>query len=199
MYSRNPYNRESLDTHFRILLTHHSPDVLPAPQGIIIFFMNFLIWLQDSALGIWVAGSIWGYPVVLSCHALGMAVVAGTVAMLCLRILGFASAVPITFITRLSAVAWAGLVLNVVTGLMLFSGDPVKFFYHLVFWIKIALIVMGAVSLWLLLGALRGAATQAGGELPARVKQIAGCALALWAGVIIAGRLIAYIEFGNGM
>ena len=99
--------------------------------------MNFLIWLQDSALGTWVAGSIWGYPIVLACHALGMAVVAGTVTMICIRILGFARAVPLTLFARLPAVAWAGLVLNIVTGLALFSGDPVKFFYHPVFWIKI--------------------------------------------------------------
>ena len=163
--------------------------------------MNFLTWLQDSALGTWVAGSIWGYPIVLACHALGMAVVAGTVTMICIRILGFARAVPVSLFSRLSAIAWAGLVLNVVTGLALFSGDPVKFFYHPVFWIKLSLITMGAVSLWLVVRALRNAAAmpEAGPEAPAGAKLVAGCSLAFWAGAIIAGRLIAYIEFGNGM
>ncbi|MDE0512787.1 MAG: DUF2214 domain-containing protein [Gammaproteobacteria bacterium] len=163
--------------------------------------MDYLTWLQDSALGTWVAGSIWGYPIVLACHALGMAVVAGTVTMICIRILGFARAVPLTLFARLSAIAWAGLVLNVVTGLALFSGDPVKFFYHPVFWIKLSLITLGAVSLWLVVRALRnaGAMPEAGSETPAGAKLVAGCSLAFWAGAIIAGRLIAYIEFGNGM
>lgn len=163
--------------------------------------MDYLTWLQDSALGTWVAGSIWGYPIVLACHALGMAVVAGTVTMICIRILGFARAVPLTLFARLSAIAWAGLVLNVVTGLALFSGDPVKFFYHPVFWIKLSLITMGAVSLWLVVRALRNAAAipEAGPETPVGAKLVAGCSLAFWAGAIIAGRLIAYIEFGNGM
>ena len=163
--------------------------------------MNFLIWLQDSALGTWVAGSIWGYPIVLACHALGMAVVAGTVTMICIRILGFARAVPVSLFFRLSAIAWAGLVLNMVTGLALFSGDPVKFFYHPVFWIKISLITMGAVSLWLVVRALRNVAAtpEARSETPAGAKLVAGCSLAFWAGAIIAGRLIAYIETGNGM
>lgn len=163
--------------------------------------MNFLIWLQDSALGTWVAGSIWGYPVVLACHALGMAVVAGTVTMICIRILGFARAVPLALFARLSAIAWAGLVLNVVTGLALFSGDPVKFFYHPVFWIKISLITVGAASLWLVARALRNAVAmpETGPEAPAGTKLAAGCSLAFWAGAIIAGRLIAYIGFGNGM
>jgi len=163
--------------------------------------MNFLIWLQDSALGTWVAGSIWGYPIVLACHALGMAVVAGTVTMICIRILGFARAVPLTLFARLPAIAWAGLVLNVVTGLALFSGDPVKFFYHPVFWIKLSLITMGAASLWLVVQALQKSAVMQkdGFETPAGAKLVAGCSLAFWAGAIIAGRLIAYIEFGNGM
>ena len=163
--------------------------------------MNFLIWLQDSALGTWVAGSIWGYPIVLVCHALGMAVVAGTVTMICIRILGFARAVPLMLFAHLSAIAWAGLVLNIVTGLALFSGDPVKFFYHPVFWIKLSLITMGAASLWLVVRALRNTASmpEAGPETAAGAKLVAGCSLAFWAGAIIAGRLIAYIEFGNGI
>ena len=68
-----------------------------------------------------------------------MAVVAGTVTMIGIRVLGFARAVPLTLFARLSASAWVGLVLNVVTGLALFSGDSVKFFYHPVFWIKLSL------------------------------------------------------------
>ena len=130
-----------------------------------------------------------------------MAVVAGTVTMICIRILGFARAVPLTLFARLSIVAWAGLVLNVVTGLALFSGDPVKFFYHPVFWIKMSLITLGAVSLWLVVRALQNAASmpEAGPETTAGTKLVAGCSLAFWAGAIIAGRLIAYIEFGNGM
>ena len=74
--------------------------------------MNFLIWLQDSALGAWVAGSIWGYPIVLACHAVGMAVVAGTVVMLNLRVLGFARNVHVTLFDKLSVITWAGLALE---------------------------------------------------------------------------------------
>ena len=163
--------------------------------------MNFLTWLQDSALGTWVAGSIWGYPIVLSCHALGMAVVAGTVTMICIRILGFAGAVSLTLFARLSAIAWGGLALNLVTGLALFSGDPVKFFYHPLFWTKLLLITLGAVSLRLVVRALRetAPAPEDNTVMPARTRLVAGCSLVFWAGAIIAGRLIAYIEFGSGI
>ena len=160
--------------------------------------MPFLTWLQDSPLGIWVAESIWGYPVVLACHAVGMAAVAGTVVMISLRILGFARVVPITLFARLSVVAWAGLALNVITGLALFTGDPVRFYYHPVFWIKISLITLGAVSVWLMVRELRKAASAPSDSpgMPAWTKPVAGFSMAFWTGVIIAGRLIAYIEFG---
>ena len=70
--------------------------------------MNVLIWIQDSALGTWVAESIWGYPIVLASHALGMAVVVGTMVMINLRVLGFARNVPVTFFDKLSVITWAG-------------------------------------------------------------------------------------------
>ena len=56
---------------------------------------------------------------------------------------------PSHFLIKLSVITWAGLALNVLTGLALFSGDPVKFFYHPVFRIKILLIILGATSIWL--------------------------------------------------
>ena len=162
--------------------------------------MNVLIWIQDSALGTWVAGSIWGYPIVLASHALGMAVVVGTVVMINLRVLGFARNVPVTFFDKLSVITWAGLALNVLTGLALFSGDPVKFFYHPVFRIKILLIILGATSIWLVLQAMRGAPGSPAGtpDMPTRAKVTAGISLALWSCAIIAGRLIAYVEHLNG-
>lgn len=162
--------------------------------------MNYLIWLQDSALGTWVAGSIWGYPVILACHAVGMAVVAGAAAMLNLRILGFARNVHVTLFDKLSVITWTGLALNVLTGLALFSGDPVKFFYHPVFRIKISLIAAGVLTIWFVFHAIRDFARLPAGtnEMPPGVKVAAGFSLLLWSCAIIAGRLIAYIEHMNG-
>lgn len=159
--------------------------------------MNFLIWLQDSVLGTWIAESIWGYPIVLSCHAVGMAVVAGTVVMINLRLLGFARNVPVALLDKLSVITWAGLVLNVLTGLALFAGDPLRFFHHPVFRIKFSLIVVGAITIGLLLREIRATTLYASGtlEVSARMKPAAAFSLALWLCAIIAGRLIAYIDF----
>ena len=158
--------------------------------------MDFLIWLEDSTVGIWVAKSIWGYPVVLSSHAVGMAIVVGTVMMINFRILGFARNVPITLFANLSVIAWIGVALNFLSGLALFSGDPTKFFYHPVFWIKISLITFGALSVWLALRIIGGItrSTKDMLEAPVKAKVLAGISAVFWPAAIIAGRLIAYIE-----
>lgn len=158
--------------------------------------MNFLIRLQDSALGIWVAESIWGYPIVLSTHAVGMALVVGTAMMINFRILGFARHVPIAFFDNLSVFAWTGVTLNVLSGLMLFCGDPTKFFYHPVFWIKISLIILGILSLRSALWIIRSTTWSLAGmpEAPGGAKILATLSVVFWPCAIIAGRLIAYID-----
>ena len=86
--------------------------------------MSFLYWLEESMLGVWV-GQSWGYPLVLSCHAVGMAVVVGTVIMINLRLLGFARAMPVSFFLELSRVTLLGVILNIASGTLLnFSITP---------------------------------------------------------------------------
>lgn len=152
---------------------------------------SFLTWLENSALGIWMAESLWGYPLVLSSHAIGMAIVVGTVVMIDLRVLGYAPQVSIQSFKRLFAIAWFGVVLNVCSGLALFCADPMHFFYHPVFWIKLGLILLGAVSVYLLLRSTMGEGQPA---ISRQAKMVAGLSLIFWFSAIIAGRLIAYVE-----
>ena len=52
--------------------------------------MGFLLWLEEGPLGIFIRESLWGYPIVLSSHAVGMATVMGVVVALNFRVLGYA-------------------------------------------------------------------------------------------------------------
>ena len=156
--------------------------------------MSFLYWLEQSMIGVWVAQS-WGYPLVLSCHAVGMAIVVGTVIMINLRLLGFATAIPFSFFLELSRVTLFGVILNIASGLALFSGNPLKFFYHPAFWIKLSLILLGSLSVWWGLRSVR--LMSPGTELMTAsntVKLVASFSLFCWLGAIVAGRLIAYFK-----
>ena len=149
--------------------------------------MEFLIWLEESGLGIWIRESMWGYPLVLASHAVGMAMVVGVVTMIDIRVLGFAARIPIANFNSLFAIAWIGFFLNFISGCLLFCGDAQRFFFQTVFQIKILLIVLGVIALWVLLRQTRNKA------ITRAAKLTAAFSLLCWFGAITAGRLTAYI------
>jgi len=57
--------------------------------------MEFLLRLQESSFGLWVAESIWAYPIILTLHTVGLALLVGPSAFLDLRVLGAGSRVPL--------------------------------------------------------------------------------------------------------
>jgi len=156
--------------------------------------MGFFTWLQETSLAVWIQESLWGYPYVLSFHAIGMAIVVGVVLMFNLRVLGFAGAIPLTSFQKLFTVIWIGFIINFISGSMLFSADAVRFITNTVFLIKLSCLVAGGITVWILariLGEKTG--TAAGKRIPAGAKIIAVLSMLLWAGAIVAGRLTAYI------
>lgn len=150
--------------------------------------MEFLTWIEESGLGVWTRESLWGYPIVLSCHAVGMAIVVGMVTMIDLRVLGYASKIPISSFNSMFTLTWAGFALNFISGLILFTGNSVQFFESNVFRIKILLIALGMISVWLLLRNVSDEKKSSG-----KAKTIALFSLVFWFGAIIAGRLTAYL------
>lgn len=165
--------------------------------------MAFLLWLQETGLARYVQEDPWGYPIVLSCHAVGMALLAGVVLMINFRVLGFGRAVPMHYLHRLITLAFVGLVLNLLSGLMLFAADAVSHYENTAFRIKILLLVAGGILMVLLSRRVfapsvapnvidRSTDYVADGSASTRI--IAGLCALVWTGVIVAGRLIAYAE-----
>jgi hypothetical protein len=149
--------------------------------------MEILAWLESSGLGVAVRESLWLYPLAISCHAIGMGIVVGLVTMISLRVLSFAPGVPIASFNRLLGLAWAGVALNLISGVLMFIADAVRFFTQGSFQIKMLLIVMGVITAVLLLRSVRD------GAITPRTKACASLSLVFWFGAIIAGRATAYI------
>ena len=68
--------------------------------------------LENTAAAIWVGESLWGYPILLGMHVVGLAIVAGIFLMLDLRILGFNKGVSYESFLSLFRIAWIGLAIN---------------------------------------------------------------------------------------
>ncbi len=155
--------------------------------------MPFLQWLEETGLALWVQENPWGYPVILSLHAIGMALLVGIVLMVNLRILGFAPLVPVPFLKPMMKVALWGFAVNVLSGTVLFMTSAVSFVRNGAFQIKFALLIVGGVLLVMLWRRLFPSGVQAAAA-PGGVRAICVASMLAWLGVIVAGRLIAYVQ-----
>ena len=151
--------------------------------------METLFWLEDTIIGKTVSSTLWGYPTVLSLHAVGMATMVGVALMLIFRVLGFAGDIPATAMAPYWRVALAGFVLNLVSGTALFLGGASMLFFNWAFRIKIVLVVIGLLLTWQL---VRLCIVRPGDVSPGH-RRLAAAAMSTWLAAIIAGRLIGYL------
>lgn len=156
--------------------------------------MNFLRWLQESPLGSWVSTSDYGFYICLSGHAIGMAIVVGYTFALSARLLGFSTALPLSFFERLTGLAWSGFVLNLVTGLMLFAANGERLMRNTSFLFKIGFVAAAGIALWALWRAVRRQPGLSAGESAAagQVRALAVVASIMWLLAVVSGRLIGY-------
>ncbi|HJL93136.1 MAG TPA: hypothetical protein QGF04_05060, partial [Woeseiaceae bacterium] len=69
-------------------------------------------WLEYSSLSIWVGESLWGYPIMLSLHAIGLAIVVGIFTMFNFRVLGLFESIEYSAFVDFFKLAWWGLLIN---------------------------------------------------------------------------------------
>lgn len=149
--------------------------------------MGFLLWLEESSAGVFIRESLWGYPIVLASHAVGMATVMGVVVALNFRVLGFAKDISPLAFDKLFIVGWVGFIINLVSGLLLFCNTPTSYFFQGAFQLKIAFIVSGGILMKVVMNSIRSGAGTG-------ITKLASAACILcWFGGVITGRLMAYL------
>jgi hypothetical protein len=107
-----------------------------------------LLWLESTGLSTWVREepSVFAFPAILSCHTVGMGLVAGINAALALRILGVAPGIAIREMKRFFPVMWFGFWLNAISGVVLLIAYPTKALTNPMFYLKLTLVAI-AVAL----------------------------------------------------
>lgn len=150
--------------------------------------MDMLFWLEDSIVGLTVSSTQWGYPIVLSLHAIGMATLVGVALMLTIRVLGFASPIAVTSMAPYWRVALFGFALNLLSGAALFCGNASELFFNWAFRIKIVLVFVGLALTWRLVQIC----IKRTDEVSPAHRKLAAFAMATWVVAIIFGRLIGY-------
>lgn len=156
--------------------------------------MAFLEWLQYTRVATFVAETLWAYPLFETLHTLGMALLVGSLGLINLRILGYKPELPILGTLDLLPLAWLGFTINLISGLLLFTSDPVYFWSSITFKVKIGLIVLGGINAFILSQSVFREARAGGDATPGmQARLVAASSLTFWVGAIIAGRLIAYL------
>ena len=151
--------------------------------------MESLQRLQDSAFSMWVLGSdsIWSYPTILTLHTVGLAILVGAALVVDLRVLGVGGAVPLPAVARLYRFVWAGFVVNLASGIVLFVVQAADRAVQPVFYVKLAFILVAFILALRVKGALTAA------DRTARARPLAALSLACWLAAIVTGRLMAYV------
>ena len=152
-------------------------------------------WLENTSVALWVGESLWGYPVLLSLHAVGLAIVVGIFSVRDLRLLGlFTGLQPAAFLP-LTKFALIGFIINAISGFLLFTSQAVTFVNSTPFLLKISFITAGMVLAGIILSRLSREFAPNNGDnaVSHSTKLLASVSLSCWLAAIVAGRLIAYI------
>lgn len=155
--------------------------------------MNFLTSLEESAFGVWVSTSLVGYPLMITLHAIGMAIMVGLSVAVDLRLLGWFRDIPYTAINRFLGIAWLGFTINLLSGTALFCMQAVSYVQDGTFLLKMLFVTLGVVVAAFLQGALNRNSASWGSAAPGGIKTLAVISILFWVGAMVTGRLIAYL------
>lgn len=159
-------------------------------------------WLETTRLAIAIQESLYGFALLVGAHILGVAVSVGILLWMDLRLVGVVlPSKPLTEVYR-SLAPWfiAGFAVMLLSGTALFVAFATAAYGNLFFRIKLVLLLLaGTNALLFHWFATRPDERAGGADTPAAAVRVAGAlSLAIWAGVIVMGRMMSYTMFSFG-
>jgi hypothetical protein len=157
---------------------------------------RFLHWLSETGFSATLRESTWVEPIFETVHVLTLTLFLGFSVLLDLRLLGVVlrrrrvSEV----LAQLNPWLFAGFAVMIVTGVLLFCGDPVAFYSTIFFRVKMIMLVSAGLNVLVFNWTVgrRVVEWDQGLSTPMGAKVAAILSLVLWVGIIAAGRGIAY-------
>ena len=155
-----------------------------------------LDWIANTDYATWVRQS-WGWALALTFHAFGNAIVVGLIFIISLRLLGFFKTIPYTSLNRLLPVIWIGFAIQVLSGTTLWVSKPARYLADGMFQFKLFFVIAAMVVTIFFHQLLNRETPVWQSARLAAVKGNArvwvGVTVLLWAAVLVAGRLTAYL------
>jgi hypothetical protein len=135
---------------------------------------------------------VWAMPTVLTLHTTGMAVLVGASWVLDLRLLGINRNVPLSAYRWVFRAVAIGLIVNLITGVLLFMKNATTWGTALPFLAKMAFVVASAATIL----PIRTYVLNSGAgpnEISDRARMLAVASIVAWTAAVTAGRLLAYL------
>ena len=162
----------------------------------LLFLRSWFEWVDALPSSVAIRESIYGYTILLTTHAVGMALFAGLIVMMDLRLIGAAfKSMRVTEIQRrLFPWQMGTLVIVTITGVALLYGQPLRYWGKLFFWTKLAMMGLAGVNALVFHNTTYRsvAAWDTERVTPFGALMAGAISIALWAAVVVFGRLTAY-------
>ncbi len=156
----------------------------------------FFTWLQMTPYAVWVRESLEGWPIVLTVHAFGSAIVVGVIAIMSLRLLGLYRTVPYASLNKfLTPLVRIGIAAQFLSGFSLFMTKSGKYVIDPMFVSKMVFFVTGVILTVYLQMLLKreAAAWDKTGKVSSKGALLGAAVGVAWGTVLILGRLTAYL------
>ena len=159
---------------------------------------TFALSIVDGPLNQWIQLTFWLWPVLEIIHFIGLSLLLGGLIVIDLRMAGHFKALNLAATHKLLPVVLIGFSLNLVTGVLFFYGDPLRYSVNIGFQIKMMLVVLAGLNTllyyWKITPVMHTWDPNA--DSPPLAKFVAYASLMTWTGVLLCGRLIPYVGTG---
>jgi hypothetical protein len=156
--------------------------------------LPFFTWLGNTAVSLTIRDSTWIYALDQAFHLLCLAVFAGAVLIVDLRLMGSGlKDRPISQVAR-DAQPWMvwSLVGLFATGIPQLMSNSIKEYYSIYFWVKMGFLLVAFIYMFAIRNRVAMSAPSGGGSF--LTKLVGLVSIVLWAGVAITARLIGLLS-----
>jgi hypothetical protein len=166
------------------------PEEIPLPGGLPKPVVDFLAAIEQSPVGLWVREDFYAFFYIIMVHAFGMALLVGGGAAVFIGMMAAPEKVVPKF-RGFFPVMWVGLGLAVVSGVLLLAGYPAKALTNWDFYLKLSLFAAAGALTWWMARTLFPK-VERGEDLPEWRRWAGAAGLLLWAGGVVAGKMLLY-------
>jgi hypothetical protein len=161
--------------------------------------LNVCHWLEATRIGVQVRESLYGFPILVAIHIMGLTLSVGMLVWFDLRLLGVALRASTVSRVYRRLIPWAssGFLVMLVSGTLLFTGYAAAAYQNAFFRVKVAALLLAGMNALFYHAVTERDRTSwdASVRPPAAARAAGVVSIVLWAVVILCGRMMSYTMY----